>query len=69
MTSFNNRLARRELEGAPEEAKKVLSKISNPNLENRDSFLKELGDKYGLTKRKKSARTSDNRAQTPHIQT
>lgn len=47
----------------------IREKLSKKYLENRDSFLKELRDKYGLTKRKKSARTSDNRAQTPHIQT
>jgi len=49
--------------------RKIREKLSKKYLENRDSFLKELRDKYGLTKRKKSARTSDNRAQPPHIQT
>ena len=49
--------------------RKIREKLSKKYLENRDSFLKELRDKYGLTKRKKSACTSDNRAQTPHIQT
>ncbi len=53
-------------EGQVYTQEEVEKKMSNwiSYLENRDSFLKELKDKYCLTKSKKSARTSDNRAQT-----
>lgn len=44
--------------------RKVREELSKKYLENRDSFLKELKGKHYLTKNRKSARTSDNRAQT-----
>jgi hypothetical protein len=47
--------------------RKVREELSREYLKDRDSFLKGLKDKYGLTKRKKSARASDKRSHTAHI--
>jgi len=68
-------LTRRELEVAPKNVQKMLFTIPESNLENvflaeeaekadRNIFLKELKEKYGSLKKRRSARTPDN---TVHV--
>ncbi|MBI5327511.1 MAG: hypothetical protein HZB80_04350 [Deltaproteobacteria bacterium] len=42
----------------------IREELSKKYIKNRDAFLKELKDKYGLLKKSESARASDNTAQT-----
>ncbi len=44
--------------------RKIREELSNKYAANRNAFLKELKDKYGSLKKRKSARTPDN---TVHV--
>jgi hypothetical protein len=49
--------------------RKIREELSEKYNIDRETFLKELKEKYSFLKKRRSARTSDNRAQTATAQT
>ena len=49
--------------------RKIREELSEKYNIDRETFLKELKEKYSFLKKRRSARTSDNRAQTANAKT